>query len=70
MEAYIATLTNSIDLLNTAIEKEEALLAQERKELQEIEKNAKDARAEKGRQMKNVRTYCLPVHDYGHTADM
>jgi phage terminase Nu1 subunit (DNA packaging protein) len=54
LEAYIATVTDSIDLLNTSIEKEEAILAREKKELQEIEKNAKNAKVEKERQMKNV----------------
>jgi phage terminase Nu1 subunit (DNA packaging protein) len=54
LEAYIATVTDSIDLLKTSVEKEEAILAREKKELQEIEKNAKSAKVEKERQMKNV----------------
>lgn len=36
------------------IEKEEALLAQETKYVDEMEKNAKKAEAERRRQMKNV----------------
>lgn len=54
MEAYIATLTDNIDLLNTEIEREEALLAKEKKELHEMEKNAKKTKIEKDRQFKNV----------------
>lgn len=37
------------------IEKEEALLAKETKQLEEMEKNAKRAEAERKRQMKNAR---------------
>jgi kinetochore protein Fta7 len=47
-------MTDSIDLLNNEIAKEEALLARETKQLQEMEKNAKRAEAERKRQMKNV----------------
>lgn len=47
-------MTDNIDLLNTSIEKEEALLERERKELEELEKNAKSAKVEKDRQMRNV----------------
>ncbi len=47
-------MNDSIDLLNNEITKEEALLAKETKQLQEIEKNAKRAGTERKRQMKNV----------------
>lgn len=50
----MATVTDSTDLLKAEIEKEEALLAKETKQLQEMEKNAKRAEAERKRQLKNV----------------
>jgi kinetochore protein Fta7 len=49
-------MTDSIDLLKSEIEREEALLAKETKQLQEMEKNANRAEAERKRQMKNVST--------------
>jgi kinetochore protein Fta7 len=45
---------NSIDLLNVEIDKEEDLLAKDTTQLEEMEKNAKRAEAERKRQMKNV----------------
>lgn len=51
----MATVTNSVDLLKAEVEKEEALLAKETRQLEELEKNAKRAEAERKRQMKNVR---------------
>ncbi|KAE8352677.1 CENP-Q, a CENPA-CAD centromere complex subunit-domain-containing protein [Aspergillus coremiiformis] len=53
LEANLATVTDSIDLLNAEIEKEEAFLANETKQLQELEKNAKRAEIERKRQLKN-----------------
>ncbi|KAL2872742.1 uncharacterized protein BJX67DRAFT_340252 [Aspergillus lucknowensis] len=53
LEASLSTMTDSIDLLKNEIAKEEALLAKETKQLQEMEKNAKRAEAERKRQMKN-----------------
>ncbi|KAL1966109.1 hypothetical protein VTN77DRAFT_4857 [Rasamsonia byssochlamydoides] len=53
LEAQLSTTTNSIDLLKMELEKEEALLAKETKQLEEMEKNAKRAEAERKRQMKN-----------------
>ncbi|KAE8147139.1 CENP-Q, a CENPA-CAD centromere complex subunit-domain-containing protein [Aspergillus avenaceus] len=53
LEANLATMTDSIDLLRAEIEKEELLLAKEKKQLQEIEKNARRVEAEKKRQLKN-----------------
>jgi kinetochore protein Fta7 len=47
-------MTDSIYLLKAEIEREEALLAKETKQLQEMEKNASRAEAERKRQMKNV----------------
>ncbi|GAB1191158.1 hypothetical protein APSETT444_000329 [Aspergillus pseudonomiae] len=53
LEASLATVMDSTDLLKAEIEKEEALLAKETKQLQEMEKNAKRAEAERKRQLKN-----------------
>lgn len=51
----MSTVTDGIDILKAEIEKEEALLAEETKQLQEVSKNAKQAETERKRQMKNVR---------------
>lgn len=48
-------MKDSIGLLKAEIAKEEAHLADEKKSLQEMDKNAKRAEAERKRQMKNVR---------------
>ncbi|KAJ9245390.1 CENP-Q, a CENPA-CAD centromere complex subunit-domain-containing protein [Paecilomyces variotii] len=53
LEAHLATVNSSIDLLQAEIDKEEALLAKETKQLEEMEKNAKAAESERKRQMKN-----------------
>lgn len=55
LEANLSTMNDSIDLLRSEVAKEEALLASEKKALQEMDKNAKRAEAERKRQMKNVR---------------
>jgi len=55
LEANLATVTDSIELLKAEIEKEETLLAKETKQLHDMEKNAKRAESERKRQMKNVR---------------
>jgi kinetochore protein Fta7 len=47
-------MKDSIDLLKTEIAKEEALLDREKKSLQEMDKNAKRAEAERKRQMQKV----------------
>jgi kinetochore protein Fta7 len=47
-------VNDSVDLLKAEIAKEEALLAGETKSLQEMDKNAKRAEAERKRQTKNV----------------
>lgn len=54
LEANLATMNDSVDLLKAEIAKEEALLASETKSLQEMEKNAKRAEVERKRQTKNV----------------
>ena len=54
LEATLATVTDSIDLLKAEVEKEEAMLEREKKQLQEMERNAKRAEAERKRQSKNV----------------
>ena len=51
----MATMTDSSELLKAEVEKEEALLAKETKQLQEMGKNTKRAETERKRQMKNVR---------------
>ncbi|KAJ5780159.1 CENP-A-nucleosome distal centromere subunit CENP-Q [Penicillium paradoxum] len=53
LEAHLATMNDSVDLLKAEIAKEEALLAKETKSLQEMDKNAKRAEAERKRQTKN-----------------
>lgn len=45
---------STIDLLKLEIEREEALLAKETKQVEEMEKNAKRAEMERKRQAKNV----------------
>lgn len=59
LEANLATVKDSIDLLKTEIAREEALLATDKKSLQEMDKNAKRAEAERKRQMKNVCCHLL-----------
>ncbi|GAT26626.1 kinetochore protein Fta7 [Aspergillus luchuensis] len=54
LEATLATVTDSIDLLKAEVEKEEAMLEREKKQLQEMERNAKRAEAERKRQSKNL----------------
>ncbi|KAJ6177750.1 hypothetical protein N7519_008211 [Penicillium mononematosum] len=53
LEGHLATMNDSVDLLKAEIAKEEALLAGETKSLQEMDKNAKRAEAERKRQTKN-----------------
>ncbi|KAL2001087.1 hypothetical protein VTN02DRAFT_2254 [Thermoascus thermophilus] len=53
LQAQLAMVTNSVDLLKAEVEREEALLAKETKQLEELEKNAQRAEAERKRQMKN-----------------
>ncbi|KAJ5123883.1 CENP-A-nucleosome distal centromere subunit CENP-Q [Penicillium bovifimosum] len=53
LETHLATMNDSVDLLKAEIAKEEALLAKETKALQEMDKNAKRAEAERKRQTKN-----------------
>lgn len=56
-------MNDSVDLLKSEIAKEEALLAGETKSLQEMDKNAKRAEAERKRQSKNVcsKSILLPI---------
>ncbi|OJD17224.1 hypothetical protein AJ78_02661 [Emergomyces pasteurianus Ep9510] len=54
LELQLATATNSADLLRAEISREEAQLAKERAQLDELEKNAKAAQAERRRQTKNA----------------
>ncbi|PLB47816.1 hypothetical protein P170DRAFT_361212 [Aspergillus steynii IBT 23096] len=53
LEANLATVKDSTDLLKTEADREDALLAKEKKQLQEMEKNAKRAEMERKRQLKN-----------------
>jgi kinetochore protein Fta7 len=54
LESSLATMTDSVDLLKAEIAKEEAALVRDKKSLQEMDKNAKRAEAERKRQTKNV----------------
>ena len=54
LEASLAAVQDSTELLRLEIAKEEAFLASERRSLQDMDKNAKRAEAERKRQMKNV----------------
>ncbi|EEH23011.1 hypothetical protein PABG_05222 [Paracoccidioides brasiliensis Pb03] len=54
LELQLATATNSADLLRAEIHREEAQLAKDRAQLEELEKNAKAAQAERKRQTKNA----------------
>ncbi|KAJ5881488.1 CENP-A-nucleosome distal centromere subunit CENP-Q [Penicillium soppii] len=53
LEANLATMNDSVDLLKAEIAKEEALLASDKKALLEMDKNAKRAEVERKRQTKN-----------------
>ncbi|KAF9893724.1 hypothetical protein FE257_009894 [Aspergillus nanangensis] len=53
LEAGLATVTDSIDILKAEIEKEEASLAKETKQLHDMEKNKKRAETERKRQFRN-----------------
>ncbi|KAJ6011819.1 hypothetical protein N7499_013210 [Penicillium canescens] len=53
LESSLATMTDSVDLLKAEIAKEEAALVRDKKSLQEMDKNAKRAEAERKRQTKN-----------------
>ncbi|KAI9373883.1 CENP-Q, a CENPA-CAD centromere complex subunit-domain-containing protein [Aspergillus egyptiacus] len=63
LETSLSTITDSIDLLDNEIAKEEALLARETKQLHEMERNAKRAEAERKRQMKNEHPVLRQLHD-------
>ncbi|KAK2802670.1 hypothetical protein FQN50_007278 [Emmonsiellopsis sp. PD_5] len=54
LELQLASTTNSADLLRAEIKREEAELAKETTQLEELEKNAKAAKAERKRQTKNA----------------
>lgn len=61
LEANLATIKDSTDLLKAEIAKEEALLANDKKELQTMDKNAKRAEGERKRLMKNVRGFLIEL---------
>ncbi|PGH23464.1 hypothetical protein AJ80_02418 [Polytolypa hystricis UAMH7299] len=54
LEVQLITTTHSADLLRAEIKREEAELAKERAQLEELERNAKAAKTERKRQIKNV----------------
>ncbi|KAL2376473.1 hypothetical protein RJZ90_007498 [Blastomyces dermatitidis] len=54
LELQLATAANSADLLRAEIKREEAQLARERAQLEELEKNARTAQVERKRQTRNV----------------
>ncbi|KAL1992775.1 hypothetical protein VTN49DRAFT_3531 [Thermomyces lanuginosus] len=53
LETQLSSAMSTIDLLKLEIEREEALLAKETKQVEEMEKNAKRAEMERKRQAKN-----------------
>ncbi|KAF3394334.1 hypothetical protein F1880_004700 [Penicillium rolfsii] len=53
LEANLAMIQDSADLLRADIAKEKALLEEEKRSLQDMERNAKRAEVERKRQMKN-----------------
>ncbi|KAJ5319837.1 hypothetical protein PENANT_c026G07996 [Penicillium antarcticum] len=53
LESSLTTMTDSVDLLKAEIANEEAALVRDKKALQDMEKNAKRAEAERKRQTKN-----------------
>ncbi|KAJ5133258.1 hypothetical protein N7476_003510 [Penicillium atrosanguineum] len=69
LEANLATMKDSIDLLKAEIAKEEALLAEEKKSLQEMDKNAKRAEAERKRQTKNEHPVLRQLDELPQIAD-
>lgn len=69
LETSVSTMNESIDVLKSEIEKEEALLNKETKALQEMYKNAKSADAERKRQMKNEHPVLRELGDLNETQD-
>ncbi|KAJ5666372.1 CENP-A-nucleosome distal centromere subunit CENP-Q [Penicillium maclennaniae] len=69
LEVNLATMKDSIDLLKAEIAKEEALLADEKKSLQEMDKNAKRAEAERKRQTKNEHPVLRQLDELPQIAD-
>ncbi|GLI75695.1 hypothetical protein PoHVEF18_003957 [Penicillium ochrochloron] len=67
LEANLATIQDSADLLRAEIAKEEALLADEKQSLQEMERNAKRAEVERKRQMKNEHPVLRKLDDLPQT---
>lgn len=55
LESQLATTTSSIRLLQAEVKREEAELAKDKLKLEELERNAKAAEAERKRLNKNVR---------------
>ncbi|OJJ80520.1 uncharacterized protein ASPGLDRAFT_134461 [Aspergillus glaucus CBS 516.65] len=69
LEANLATVTDSMGLLKAEIEKEEALLTKETKQLHDMEKNAKRAETERKRQMKNEHPVLRHLDNLPETQD-
>ncbi|OAX84288.1 hypothetical protein ACJ72_01353 [Emergomyces africanus] len=69
LELQLATATNSADLLRAEISREEAQLAKERAQLEELEKNAKAAQAERRRQTKNAHPVIRRLESSGRRGD-
>ncbi|EPS28280.1 hypothetical protein POX_e07251 [Penicillium oxalicum] len=63
LEASLATIQDSADLLRAEISKEESLLAREKQSLQEMERNAKSAEAERKRSMKKEHSVLRQLDD-------
>lgn len=63
LETQLSTTRNTIDLMKIEIEREEALLANETKYVEEMENNAKKAEVERKRQMKNEHPVLRYIND-------
>ncbi|KAH8424730.1 uncharacterized protein LDX57_002474 [Aspergillus melleus] len=63
LEANLATVKDSTELLKAEADREEALLSKEKRQLQEMEKNAKRAEMERKRQMKNEHPVLRQLND-------
>ncbi|KKZ61307.1 hypothetical protein EMCG_04024 [[Emmonsia] crescens] len=69
LELQLAAVINSADLLRAEISREEAQFAKERAQLEELEKNAKAAQAERKRQTKNAHPVIRRLERSGRQGD-
>ncbi|EEQ87545.1 hypothetical protein RJZ56_001417 [Blastomyces dermatitidis] len=69
LELQLATAANSADLLRAEIKREEAQLARERAQLEELEKNARTAQVERKRQTRNAHPVIRRLERSGERSD-